>query len=107
MGTYSSNTTIKFDSAVSATGSASSGATTTIYTCPAGKYAVLNVSITSNATAQGFAFAGLASVAQVGTNATSFANSIYLASGQTITVQNTGTGSLTGNISGCLFANTP
>lgn len=105
MATYSSNTTIKIQTAVSASAFLSTGGTSsTIYTCPASSYAILNFS--GDEGAAGYALVS-DNKAVKKDNTSSGSNTFYVGPGQTVKVTCTNGTLVTFYVTGVEFKNSP
>lgn len=111
------NVTLKISSAVSATVSANN-TTSTLYTCPANSYAILNVYVTSSSasTSNSIQVDGKtvillgngAVVPSVTTTSSASAGfTLYVGPSQVITVVSAGIGVVTANVTGVCFINSP
>ncbi len=101
MATYSSNTTIKYDSAVSSQISTVSGSTT--YTVPSGKYAKLQASALTAGSSANLSVGG-SLYANISSSDLKPTDLGFLGEGTSVVISGT---SVTLRIVGVLFSNTP
>ena len=100
----SSNTTIKVNAAVSATNTANNN-TVTVYTAPAGGYAIVQVFCSQMSATSAVATVGGRTFMNLSVN--SNLQGIYVGPSQSLQIVGTGFGNVTLLASGCEFINTP